>query len=118
MRRLFLFISFLFSSVFVKAAVITITIDDSVYQRTLDGFALQNNYQPFIFTPPTMEPVPNPEPKDKFMNRIIAQFIQGNVASAEARHASTLAVDAVVNDVKSKLGAAIEIQSAAQVQVK
>jgi parvulin-like peptidyl-prolyl isomerase len=116
--KLALFVSIGLISLSSDAATITITIDDLVYQRVLDAFAAQNKYQATIQDQANAGPIPNPEMKDKFMNRIISQFIQENVASAEARQASLLAVNTAIEDVKSKISGAIQVQSVAQAEIK
>lgn len=97
----------------LKAATITITIDDSIYQRVLDGFALQNGYPPKVpengkSNGPLID---NPEKKEVFMNRLVSEYILISMASSESKQAALAASNTALNDIKANISPLISVSS-------
>lgn len=103
----------------VQAATITITIDESVYQRVLDGFATQNGYQSKIQPNGITGPfIDNPETKDMYLNRLLSKFIVENVAASEANLAAKSAAQNAISNVGGTLTPLIQTSSVSQVVIK
>lgn len=120
MRKVFLsFIVVGLLSTISKAATITLTIDDAIYQRVVDDFSLQNNYQSKISQGGvTVTLIDNPEKKDKFMTRLIGQFIIQNAVAAEANTATRQAAQASVSDIQNQLAPLVTADLVSNVIIK
>ncbi len=67
-------------------ASITFTIDDTIVQRVLDGFALANGYT-------GTDPSGNAETKTQFLRRKVIEHIRRDVSTAETSTAAATAAN-------------------------
>lgn len=94
-------------------ATLSITIDNTVLQRIVDGICLKYEWQEYIRaknpTTGNFEIIPNPETKAEFAKRVVKTFITDAAVRSEAQVAGNSAHTAKVAEVKAAFEGKVDI---------